>query len=255
MALGEPVYLQAANQAADFIWNHLRDGDGKLLKRYRNGEAGLPAHLDDYAFLVWGLLELHQADFQTRHLKRAVRLTEIMTADFWDEEKGGFFFTAEGSSDLIHRNKEIYDGAIPSGNSVAASNLIRLGRILLKPEYEEQARSIGEAFAAQVNQVPVGHTGLMAGLLLAESPSSEVVIAGDPDSPDTRGIIQKLREIYLPNTILLLRPAEADRELFELVPVLEEQAPIGSQATAYVCRNYQCSAPTTDIEEALRLVG
>jgi len=253
--LGESSYIQAANRAVDFIWNHLRDEDGKLLKRYRDGEAGLSAHLDDYAFLIWGLLELHQADFQTEHLIKAITLTEIMIADFWDDEEGGFFFTASGQSDLIHRNKEIYDGAVPSGNSVAYQVLLRLGRILLEPDYQEMARSIGEAFAGQVNQITLGHTMLMAGVLMAESPSSEVVIAGDPDNPDTKEMISKIRALYLPHTILLLRPTDPGPELTGLVPVLEDQVPIEGQATAYVCRNYQCKSPTTDVEETLGLIG
>ncbi len=254
-ALGEAVFIQAASKAADFIWTHLRSEDGRLLKRYRDGEAGLSAHLDDYAFLIWGLFELYQADFQTGHLEKAQALTEIMINDFWDEENGGFFFTAKGQSDLIHRNKEIYDGAIPSGNSTAYMDLIRLGRTLLRTDYEEKAHSIGKAFSAQVNQVPIGHTQLMAGLLMAESPPCEVVISGDPDSPDTKEMIQSLRELYLPNMILILRPVDPDQVLFELVPVLREQVALEGRATAYVCTNYQCSAPTSDIDEMLKLAA
>jgi uncharacterized protein YyaL (SSP411 family) len=252
--LGDPSYIQAASRAADFIWDQLRDEDGKLLKRYRDGEAGLSAHLDDYAFLIWGLLELYQAGFLTSHLERALLLTKIMIEDFWDEDKGGFFFTAKGQSDLILRGKEIYDGAIPSGNSVAYQNLIRLGRMLSRPDFEEKARSIGEAFSAQINQLPRGYTQLMVGILLTESPPCEVVISGNPDSPDTREMILRLRDLYLPNKVMMLRPADPDQRLFELVPVLREQIPIEERATAYVCRNYQCNAPTTDIEELLKLV-
>jgi uncharacterized protein YyaL (SSP411 family) len=252
--LGDPAYTQAASRAVDFIWANLRNGEGRLLKRYRNGAAGLSAHLDDYAFLVWGLLELHQATFQTTYLEYAINLTEIMIAEFWDQEEGGFFFTAEGQGDLIHRNKEMYDGAIPSGNSVAFQNLIRLGRLLSRPDLEEKAQLILRSFSAQVNRIPLGHTQLMAGLLAAESPSLEVVISGDPDSPDTRDMIQRLREHYSPNMILLLRPAEPDEALFGLIPILKEQIPLEGVATAYVCRNFQCNAPTTDVEEMLKLV-
>ena len=252
--LGETVYIQAASRAVDFIWTHLRDENGKLLKRYRDGEAGLSAHLDDYAFLIWGLLELHQADFQTGHLEKALALTRIMVDDFWDQEHGGFFFTARDQSDLIHRRKEIYDGAIPSGNSVAHNNLVRLGRMLSRPEYEEMAHSIQEAFSSQVNQIPLGHTQLMAGLLAAESPPCEVVISGDPEDPDTQEMILRLRELYSPNKVVLLRPTDPDEILFELMPVLREQVPLEGRATAYVCRNYQCNAPTTDVGEMLRLV-
>lgn len=252
--LGEPAYIQAARRAVDFIWNKLRSEDGRLLKRYRKGEAGLTAHLDDYAFLVWGLLELYEADFQTDDLLKAVELTDVMLAEFWDEAQGGLYFTASGQADLIHRSKEIYDGAIPSGNSVAFSNLVRLGRLLSKPDYEERARLIGEAFSSQINRFPQGHTQLMSGLLGAENPSREVVIAGDPVSADTREMIRALQGEYFPDNLVLLRPADPDNRLFELLPVLREQTPQGGRATAYVCQNFQCQAPTTDVEEMLDLL-
>jgi uncharacterized protein YyaL (SSP411 family) len=253
-ALGEPVYVQAARKAVDFIWNHLRNEEGKLLKRYRDEDAGLSAHLDDYAFMIWGLLELHQAEFQTAYLQKALTLTEILIEDYWDEDVGGFFFTAKGQRDLIHRGKEIYDGAIPSGNSVAYSNFVRLGRILLKPEYEEKAQAIGEAFSVQVNQLSVGHTQLISGFLLAESPSSEIVIAGNLESPDAIEMLRRVREHYSPHQVVLLRPTDPDDTLFDLNPVLQDQIPIEGKATAYVCKDFQCNAPTTSVEEMIKLL-
>lgn len=252
--LNEPAYTASAARAVDFIWNHLRSPDGKLLKRHRDGEGGLAAHLDDYAFLTWGLLELYQADFQTDHLVKAVELTEIALADFWDDESGGFYFTSSGGEGLIHRSKEIYDGAVPSGNSVAFYNLLRLSRLLSRAYYEDKALQIGEAFASQINQLPQGHTQLMSGLLGAEGGSSEVVIAGYRDSPDTREMIQSLRGEYHPDVVVLLRSADPDERLFELVPVLREQVPQEGRATAYVCQDFQCSAPTTDAAIMLKLL-
>ena len=254
VGLEDPVYYQAADRAAEFIWTHLRDEDGNLLKRYRNGVAGVHAFLDDYAFLVWGLLELYQADFQTKHLERALALIQIMIDDFWDQSKGGFFFTPDGQEDLIHRTKEIYDGAIPSGNSVVVNNLVRLGRILSRPDFEEMAQKTAASFSSQINRVPMGHTQLMMGLLSAQSGSSEVVIAGDPDSPDTKEMLHRLRDGYFPNLVILLRPADPDDALFDLVPVIREQQPVEGKAAAYVCRNFQCEAPTTDAAEMIELL-
>ncbi|MFN2113023.1 MAG: thioredoxin domain-containing protein [Anaerolineales bacterium] len=253
--LEKDVYLQAAAQAFDFIWDHLRRENGRLLKRYRAGSSGLAAHLDDYAFLVWGLLELYQAGFDSEHLRSAKELTDIMLEDFWDEDKGGFFFTASGQKDLIHRSKEIYDGAIPSGNSVAFNNLIRLGRLLANPEYEEKAQRIGEAFAAQVNQLPQGYTELMIGLLRASNPSCEVVISGTPDSTDAREMLSKLRSGYFPNCVVLLRPDKADERLFDLVPQLRQQTAIDGKATAYVCHDFLCSKPTNDPQTMFELIA
>ncbi len=248
--LDDPAYLKAAKQAADFIWKNLRDENGLLLKRFRDGDAGLPAHLDDYAFYVWGMLEIHQVDFNTKYLERALGLTQIMLETFWDEESGGLFFTAAGQTDLIHRNREIYDGAIPSGNSVAAMNLIRLGRLTSNPEYEEKAFQIGNSFAGQINMVPQGHTHFLNALLFAYGPSYEVVISGDPQAEDTRVMLDRLRQHYSPNQVRVFRPQE-DKTLFELIPALKYQEAIEGRATAYVCQNFQCNAPTTDPDKMI----
>jgi len=252
--LQEPAYVQVASRAVDFIWKNLRGEQGRLLKRFRDGSAGLKAHLDDYAFLIWGLLELYQAGFKTEHLIMARDLTEIMFEDFWDDDGGGFFFTTADQEDLIHRSKEIYDGAIPSGNSVAFCNLVRLSRMLSIPSYEQKAQQIGQAFSTQINHLPQGYTQLMTGMLRAESPSCEVVISGNPTSPDTREMLDSLGSGYFPNCVVLLRPEEADQELFNLIPLLREQPALDGKATAYVCQNYQCSAPTTDPQRMLDLL-
>ena len=251
--LDDPSYISAAKQAADFIWNTLRDENGLLMKRFRDSEAGLPAHLDDYAFLVWGMLEIHQADFDTEYLKRALELNLVMVETFWDQESGGLFFTDADQTDLIHRNKEIYDGAIPSGNSVAAMNLIRLGRLTSNLDYEEKAHQIGISFAEQINMAPQGHTQFLSALLFAYGPSYEVVISGDPEADDTRKMLDRLRRHYSPNKVLLLRPEE-DKDLLELIPALKYQEALNGKATAYVCQDFQCSAPTTDPDEMIGLL-
>ena len=252
--LDESEYLRAAKEAADFILDVLRTDDGYLLKRYRSGEAALPAHLDDYAFLAWGLIEIYQADFDPRYLRSALEITELMIKLFWDEEQGGFFFTVKGQSDLIHRTRELYDGALPSGNSIAAMNLVRLARLTSNPEYEKMAHQIGDAFYSQVEQVPIGYTQYLSALLFAYGPSYEVVIAGEPDQASTRKMLDRIQKEYHPHLVLLLRPGEIDAWLLETVPVLESQLPINGQAAAYVCRDFQCSAPTTDPAEMLKLL-
>ncbi|MBN2447083.1 MAG: thioredoxin domain-containing protein, partial [Phycisphaerae bacterium] len=143
--LDEPAYVAAARRAADFVLTRLRDERGRLLKRYCGGEAGLPAHLDDYAFVVWGLLELYEAAFEVRDLEAALTLTRQMLEHFWDEDAGGLFFTADDGEELPLRTKTAYDGAIPSGNSVAMLNLLRLARITGDAEFERKASAIASA--------------------------------------------------------------------------------------------------------------
>ncbi len=252
--LDDPSYISAAKQAADFIWNTLRGEKGLLMKRYRDNEAGLPAHLDDYAFLVWGMIEIHQADFDTEYLKRALDLNQAMLEIFWDHQAGGLFFSAADQTDLILRNKEIYDGAIPSGNSVAAMNLMRLGRLTSNPDYEEKAHQIGNSFAEQINRVPQGNTQFLSALLFAYGPSFEVVISGDPGADDTQLILTYLRQNYSPNKVQLLRSDE-DTELWELIPALKYQEALNGRATVYVCQDFQCSAPTFDPDQMIKLLN
>ncbi|MGB2956458.1 MAG: thioredoxin domain-containing protein [Anaerolineales bacterium] len=253
--LGEPQYALAAKNAADFIWDKLRDKDGRLLKRYRDGEAGLPAHLDDYAFLVWGLLELYEAVFDPEYLHRAIDLNALMLEKFWDTQNGGLFFTAEDQTDLIVRSKEIYDGAIPSGNSVAALNLLRIGRMTANPDLEDKARLIGSIFSTQVSSVPVAHTQLLSAMLFAFGPTSEVVIVGDAEATDTIAMLEALTLNYNPNKVTLFRPLGNQKpSITELAEFTESQTSIEGKATAYVCKNYTCSAPTTDINKMLTLL-
>ena len=253
--LEEPLYALAAKNAADFIWDRLRAEDGKLLKRYRDGEAGLPAHLDDYAYLVWGFLELYEAVFDPVYLKRAIDLNQMMLSEFWDDQNGGLFFTAEGQADLIVRKKEIYDGAVPSGNSIAAFNLLRIGRMTANPELEEKARLIGSAFSDQVAPTPMGYTQLLSAMIFALGSTYEVVITGDPEGDNTKSMLDALNRTYIPNKVTLFRPIGEKESIIEgLAKYTANQNSIDGKATAYICKNYTCSAPTTDINEMLNLL-
>jgi uncharacterized protein YyaL (SSP411 family) len=252
-ALGEPGYAQAAGKAADFVLTRLSDAGGRLLKRYRLGEAGLPAHLDDYAFMVWGLTELYQATFEPRHLREALRLNDLMIAHFRDGEGGGFFLTADDGEKLLVRAREIYDGALPSGNSVAALNLLRLARLTGRTEYDQEADGIFRVFSESVTRVPSGHTQLMNALDFAMGPSFEVVISSD-GLPDA--LINVLRGRYLPRQVALVRTGGPDAaELAALAPFTEPLTPIDGKPTAYVCRNFACDLPTTDPEQMIRLLS
>ncbi|MFQ5710009.1 MAG: thioredoxin domain-containing protein, partial [bacterium] len=244
-ALGDPQYAEAAKRAADFIWSQLRDDSGHLIKRYRQGQASLPAHVDDYAFVVWGLLELYEATFEVEYLQRAIRLNDIMLQTFWDEQNGGLFFSAKSLKDLIVRTKEIYDGAIPSGNSVAALNLLRLGRITANEKLEEKAAAISKAFSKQIQSAPVGNTQLMSALAFAFGPSYEVVIAGKSKSSDTQTMLSALTQPFIPNKVVIFRPSDQDTPaIVQLAPFTENQLSLNGKATAYVCKNYACNAPT-----------
>jgi uncharacterized protein YyaL (SSP411 family) len=255
-AFDEPQYAEVAKSAIDFILTHLRTAEGRLLHRYRDGEAAVLAHLNDYAFLIWGLLELYEATFETHYLQTALDLNRDLIAHFWDDERGGFYFTADDAETLLIRPKEIYDGAVPSGNSVAMLNLLRLGRMTGNVELEEKAAQIGRVFSREIQALPSAHAQLMVALDFALGPSQEVVIAGQFGSSDTQAMLRALRRPFIPNKVVLFRPSDEDRpKITRLAPFTQSQMNLDGKATAYVCQNYQCKLPTTMIEEMLKLLG
>jgi uncharacterized protein YyaL (SSP411 family) len=255
--LNEPDYANAARRAADFILKHMTNPGGRLFHRYRDGEAAVSAYVDDYSFLVWGLLELYEATFEVRYLELALDFTKDLLAFFWDTENGGLFFAAEDSDDLIVRQKEIYDGAIPSGNSVAALNLLRLSRLTANTGLEDKAWQISKTFAHQVKQIPIAHTQLLSALDFGFGPSFEVVIAGKSSSTDTQAMLNAVRKKFSPNKVLLFVPSETETPspaITKIAGFARYQTSIDGKATAYVCRNFVCSAPTTDIRKIPELM-
>jgi uncharacterized protein YyaL (SSP411 family) len=255
-AFDEPEYAEEACRAADIILENMRKPDGRLLHRYRDGQAGVQANLDDYAFLVWGLIELYEAIFNVKYLKVALELTGDMLRHFWDEDGGGLYLTPDDGESLLVRKKEIYDGAIPSGNSVAMLNLLRLGRMTATSDLEEKAARIGSAFSGSVKQLPSAHTQLMVALDFGIGPCYEVVIAGKLQAGDTKAMVRALRAHFLPNKVVLLNPGELESsEIAKLAEFTKNQSSIGGRATAYVCMNHNCKLPTTDINKMLELLN
>lgn len=251
----EPQYTQAAERSADFILRTLHTDEGRLLHRYRQTEAGIQGSLDDYAFLIWGLLELYEATFRVDLLARAVALNDTLIAHFWDEAGGGFFFTPDDGEQLIARQKELYDGATPSGNSVELLNLVRLGRITGNTDYEQKADRLTRWAAAQVQRMPSAFSALLMGVDFTIGASREVVIVGRPGAKDTDALLRSIRSVYVPNKVMLFRPSDGvPGELVRHAPFVEAQEAIDGKATVYVCHDYVCNRPTTNVAEALALL-
>ena len=246
--LEEPRYREAAERSARFILERLVRKDGRLLHRYREGEPGILGTLEDHAFFVHGLIDLYEATFDPRYLAQGQRLTQEMIRLFWDERKGGFFLSGADAEELLVRQKEIYDGAIPSGNSVAALNLLRIGRLTMDQDLEKKAQLLMESFSGQVAANPSAYPQLLIALDFALGPSAEIVIAGPPDSPATQAMVQAVFKPFLPNKVVAFHPTdESARQIEALVPFLKSLAAREGRATAYVCRNYACDLPTTDL--------
>lgn len=170
-AFGKIRYAEAAKKAVDFIFGQMRNPDGLLLHRYRDGQAGITANLDDYAFLIWGLIELYEATFDVKHLRMVIELNDHVMKHFWDEKAGGAFTPDDGEKRII-RKKEIHDGAIPSGNAVAMLNLLRLSRFIANSHLEERAGQIGRTFSEVIKQFPSGYPRFLTGLDFGIGPFS-----------------------------------------------------------------------------------
>lgn len=252
--LGNDRYRQAAEKAVGFVQRKLIREDGRLLARYRAGEAAYEGYLDDYAFLIWGLIELYQSGFAPQYLSLAVSLTDDMIRYFGDEKSGGFFMYGNDSEQLIARPKEIYDGAMPSGNSVAALNLLRLSRLTGRTEFEVQADRLFAAFADRASHYPAGHTYLLMSVMFANAKGSEIVIAGERENSQTQSLLSVINKSFLPYTVVVVKDTASGNELRELAPYTEGQNMIDYKATAYICENFACRAPITDIDELERAI-
>ncbi len=254
-AFDEPAYTKAAKKATDFILNKMRTPGGRLLHRYRAGEAAIPAMVADYAYFTWGLLELYEASFEVKYLDAAIELTEELIKHFWDKKNGGFFFSSDDSEKILVPWKDVSDGALPSGNSVSMLNLLRLGRITGNAKFEEKASDIGKLASTEVSRFPTAYTQLLMALDFGLGPSYEVVISGKTDAKDTKEMLKAIRSRFIPNKVVILRPAEQEPpEIVRIAKFAENQISIDGKSTAYVCLNYNCKLPTTDINEMLGLL-
>ncbi|MBW2466637.1 MAG: thioredoxin domain-containing protein [Deltaproteobacteria bacterium] len=252
--LGISEYQEAASKSAGFILSVMWDNE-HLLHRYRDGESAIKGFLTDYAFLVWGLLELYEASFDPQILKEAVRINDLMLDLFWDGTHGGFFLTPDDGETLLIRPIEIYDGALPSGNSIGLANLLRLELLTGRPELGKQANKMIETFAGQLREVPGGYTQFLSGLYSVLSPSSEIVIVGSPQKNDTQKLLSIINRTFLPNTAVHLKdPAGNNKKLAELAPFTENHTAIDNMATVYVCRNHTCKSPTCNPEQFMKLL-
>jgi hypothetical protein len=253
--LGEPRYADAARRAADFIASRMYGAEtGILLRRYRQGEAAIPGFLDDYAFFAQALLDLYETGFEWRDLEMAVRLTEKMLELFEDAEQGAFYSTTAGDASLVMRIKEDYDGAEPSGNSIAALNLLRLAQITDRADFRVSAARALEAFGSRMVAAPVGVPQMLVAYEFSVSKPRQIVLVGERDAPDMRRLLAALDSRFVPHRIVLLANAESRAALARCLPAVAGMTAIGGQATAYVCEDYACKLPTADVAAFAQLL-
>jgi len=202
--LGEPRYIEAASKSADFILEKMMS-QSRLLHRWRDGEAGIQATLEDYAFFIDGLLELYESSFQEKYFKAAQRLADVMIESFSDPS-GGFFMTARDAEDLIIRPKEVYDGAIPSGNSVAALILLKLYALTNNDAYQLHVEALFKCFAASVAQASWGHAFLLSALDWHLNGPLEITLQGAGDDPVIAKMLKVLYKQFIPSKVVKLIP-------------------------------------------------
>lgn len=248
-------YADAAIRAYSFIENHLTDDKGKLLHRFRDNEAGLPAHIDDYAFMINASFDLYETTFDIKYLKRAIELNDILIEEFWDEVNGGFFFTSLNNENLIARQKEIYDGAIPSGNSIALLNLIKLFRFTGNSVYEQKASQLISYFSVSVYRSPSAFAQFLIGIDFYFGPSSEIVISLEQNNEEVTKALKFIRSLFKPNKIFILNPIDQNKEVKKIIPFVENMNLMNNEATFYVCENYVCNQPVNNLQLLMKLLA
>jgi uncharacterized protein YyaL (SSP411 family) len=258
--LGEDKYLASARAAADFIRRKLYDAkSGTLLRRYWRGDAGIEGYLDDYAFLIQGLLDLYEASFDVDDLMWALALQKKQDDLFWDTGAGGYFNTGGTDATILLRLKEDYDGAEPSANSVAVLNLSRLAQMTDSAdsaEYGQKADRTLAAFSRVLTAAPHAMPQMMSAFAFRLDKPRQIVIAGTPDAPDTRALMRAVHERFLPNKILLLADGGAGQKTLALHnEFVGGLVRIDGKATAYVCEDYACRLPTSDVATMEELLG
>jgi uncharacterized protein YyaL (SSP411 family) len=247
--LGDRDYIAAAEKTVDFIFNNLvSKKDGRLLARYRDGDAALLAYADDYAFMTWGLTELYETTYKPEYLQKAINLNREMIRLFWDEAAGGFYIYGSDSEQLIMRPKEIYDGAIPSGNSVAALNLLRLARLTGDNTLEEKAGTLLRVFSKSIKTYPRAYPFSLIALMYSLTQSQEVVIVSEKDDDGAKELLKLINQEFRPFTSTVYFQPDNVGSLKESIPFINEYSAVNGKTTAYVCRNRSCQAPVTDAE-------
>ena len=245
--LGRDDYREIAVRNAEFLTKELMR-DGRLLRTYKAGQAKLNGYLEDYAYVIEGLLAVYEATFELRFFTRARELADTMIDQFWDEQDGGFYFTSSDHEELITRTKDYFDNATPSGNSVAAAALLKLAVLTQQHDYSNNAVTILRALRPAMSRYPSAFGYMLSALDFYLSEPKEIAIVGKLDSHEVRSFAEEVYSRYLPNKVVAASEP-GDEAAAAAIRLLIDRSSVGSTATAYVCRNYTCLAPATTAEE------
>ncbi|MBU8727991.1 thioredoxin domain-containing protein [Bacillus pumilus] len=240
--------IHMAKQAMSFLETHLVQHE-RLMVRYREGDVKHLGFIEDYAHMLKAYMSLYEATFELDWLEKASAIAENMFELFWDKEKGGFFFSGSDAESLLVREKEVYDGAMPSGNSTALKHLLMLSRLTGRQDWLDTLDQMFQAFYVDVSSYPSGHTAFLQGLLSQYATKREIIILGKNGDPQKEQLLQALQKRFMPFDIILT--AETGQELAKLAPFTKDYKTIDGKTTVYICENYSCRQPITDIDEAM----
>lgn len=252
--MNQPEYAHRAKRCLDFIYAKLFRQDGRLMARYRDGSTDYPAYLDDYAYLLWALIEMYEATFAAEYLIKAQHLTQEMLRLFADEKQGGFFFSGTDNEMLITRPKELYDSCIPSGNSVALLAIVRLGRYTDDHELLKTAEKMLQAFAGEVDKFPRFYPGFLLALEQYQAPLSQIIIVGQKNDDVVQAMIAAVGRCYLPTTVMIINDPSDSRTVETVLPRISEYKSVNGRPAAYICENYTCQAPYSNVADFIKAI-
>ena len=245
--LGDESYRLQAEKAGRFILETMDDPAREVLvRRFRDGESKFEAHLEDYAFFIQGLLDLYEASLDIRWLEQALQLQKRQNSIFYDNDNGGFYDISGSDPSILVRTKEAYDGAEPSGNSIALLNLLRLAHMTGNEVFTEMANRSLKFFGERMHKVPEALAQFLVALDFSLAKPRQIVVAGGRDAPDTRILLEELHSRFLPVRVILLVDDPARKMLEPLIPFLKSVTMVGGKATVYVCEDFACKLPTND---------
>ncbi|MBE78747.1 MAG: thioredoxin domain-containing protein [Balneola sp.] len=248
-AFNDNHFTNLAEQSFSFVEENLVRDD-QLLHRYNDGEAAIDAMADDYAFLIWALIELYQSTFNPEYLEKAISWNEQFISSFWDQEKGGFYFSIADDDQVYGRQKQIFDGAMPSSNSVALMNLIRLSRLTGETELENYADQVGKAFSADLIRSGASICHSMQSVQFLNSESKELSLLAEPEElPET------IRDTFSPFSVMHIITKKNSKALSEIAPYTSTQKKINGNPTLYICTDFMCKEPLSGLKLIKKALG
>ncbi len=251
-AFSEEIFIELAEKAFEFLETNLLE-DGKLLHRYNDGEAAIPAMADDYAFLIWALIELYEATFNPEYLEKAASWNEQFIELFWDDKKGGFYFSIADEDQVYGRQKQVFDGAIPSSNSVAMLNLIRLSRLTGNTKLEDYADQIGKAFSADLIRSGASISHGMQSVQFLHADSKEITLVAE--SSEFAEIEEIIKSEFNPFAMYHISDEAGMEPLGEIAPYTSTQKRIDGKPTLYICEKFMCEQPIMELKKIKKALG